>query len=164
MVPDVKREPTPIPNGDMTTADILVETLRVIHTKNAFSDLFLKFKVARAIRMQADLVDQLFNSSERRLARILLLMSEYGQPGEPTALISPITQEMLAEMIGTTRSRGSFFMNRFRRLGYIQYKGAFVFTSRCSMRFFAINCLKRIPQGPHSLTLKRLVTTPHVGG
>jgi CRP-like cAMP-binding protein len=68
-------------------------------------------------------VDQLFNSSEKRLARILLLMAEYGQPGDPTALIAPITQETLAEMIGTTRSRVSFFMNRFRKLGYIQYKG-----------------------------------------
>jgi len=99
------------------------EMLRIMHTEHEFSDLFLKFMVARSIRIQADLVDQLFNSSERRLARILLLMAEYGQPGETTALIAPITQETLAEMIGTTRSRVSFFMNRFRRLGYIQYKG-----------------------------------------
>jgi CRP-like cAMP-binding protein len=96
--------------------------LRIMHAEHEFSDLFLKFMVARGIRIQADLVDQLFNSSERRLARILLLMAEYGQPGETTALIAPITQETLAEMIGTTRSRVSFFMNRFRRLGYIQYK------------------------------------------
>jgi len=100
-----------------------VEMLRVMHAEHEFSDLFLKFMVKRSIRIHADLVDQLFNSSERRLARILLLMAEYGQPGEPTALIAPITQELLAEMIGTTRSRVSFFMNRFRRLGYIQYKG-----------------------------------------
>jgi CRP-like cAMP-binding protein len=99
------------------------EMLRIMHTEHEFSDLFLKYMVARSIRIQADLVDQLFNSSERRLARILLLMAEYGQPGETTALIAPITQETLAEMIGTTRSRVSFFMNRFRRLGYIQYKG-----------------------------------------
>jgi len=99
-----------------------VEMLRIMHAEHEFSDLFLKFMVARGIRIQADLVDQLFNSSERRLARILLLMAEYGQPGETTALIAPITQETLAEMIGTTRSRVSFFMNRFRRLGYIQYK------------------------------------------
>jgi CRP-like cAMP-binding protein len=99
------------------------EMLRIMHVEHAFSDLFLKFMVARSIRIQADLVDQLFNSSERRLARTLLLMAEYGQPGEPTALIAPVTQETLAEMIGTTRSRVSFFMNRFRRLGYIQYKG-----------------------------------------
>jgi CRP-like cAMP-binding protein len=99
------------------------EMLRIMHAEHAFSDLFLKFLVARSIRIQADLVDQLFNSSERRLARILLLMAEYGQPGDTTALIAPITQETLAEMIGTTRSRVSFFMNRFRKLGYIQYKG-----------------------------------------
>jgi CRP-like cAMP-binding protein len=99
------------------------EMLRVMHAEHTFSDLFLKFMVARGIRIQADLVDQLFNSSERRLARILLLMAEYGQPGEPTALIPTVTQETLAEMIGTTRSRVSFFMNRFRRLGYIEYQG-----------------------------------------
>jgi CRP/FNR family cyclic AMP-dependent transcriptional regulator len=99
------------------------EMRRIMHAEHPFSDLFLKFMVARSIRVQADLVDQLFNSSERRLARILLLMAEYGQPGDPTALIAPITQETLAEMIGMTRSRVSFFMNRFRRLGYIQYKG-----------------------------------------
>jgi CRP-like cAMP-binding protein len=100
-----------------------VEMLRIMHVEHAFSDLFLKFMVARGIRIQADLIDQLFNSSERRLARILLLMAEYGQPGEPPALIAPITQETLAEMIGAARSRVSFFMNRFRMLGYIQYKG-----------------------------------------
>jgi CRP/FNR family cyclic AMP-dependent transcriptional regulator len=75
------------------------------------------------MRTQADLVDQLFNSSEKRLARILLLMAEFGQPGEPETLIPPITQETLAEMIGTTRSRVSFFMNRFRKLGFIEYNG-----------------------------------------
>jgi CRP-like cAMP-binding protein len=75
------------------------------------------------MRTQADLVDQLFNSSERRLARTLLLMAGFGQPGEPETLIPPVTQETLAEMIGTTRSRVSFFMNRFRKLGYIQYNG-----------------------------------------
>jgi hypothetical protein len=75
------------------------------------------------MRTQADLVDQLFNSSEKRLARLLLLMAEYGEPGEPTKFIPPITQETLAEMIGTTRSRISFFMNRFRKLGFIDYNG-----------------------------------------
>jgi CRP-like cAMP-binding protein len=75
------------------------------------------------MRTQADLVDQLFNSSEKRLARILLLMAEHGLPGEPEPLIPPITQEALAEMIGTTRSRVSFFMNRFRKLGLIEYNG-----------------------------------------
>jgi hypothetical protein len=76
------------------------------------------------MRIQADLVDQLFNSSEKRLARILLLMADFGQPGEPETLLPPVTQEALAEMIGTTRSRVSFFMNRFRKLGYINYNGS----------------------------------------
>jgi CRP-like cAMP-binding protein len=75
------------------------------------------------MRTQADLVDQLFNSSEKRLARILLLMAEFGKPGEPETFIPPVTQETLAEMIGTTRSRVSFFMNRFRKLGFIEYNG-----------------------------------------
>ena len=97
--------------------------LQVLHEEQSFSDYFLKFMLARGIRIQADLIDQLFNSSERRLARILLLMADYGKPGEPETLIPPVTQETLAEMIGTTRSRVSFFMNRFRRLGYIEYKG-----------------------------------------
>jgi CRP/FNR family cyclic AMP-dependent transcriptional regulator len=99
------------------------EMLRVMHEENAFSDMFLSFLVARSMRIQADLVDQLFNSSERRLARILLLMAEFGQPGEPEKLIPRISQETLADMIGTTRSRVSFFMNRFRSLGFIEYNG-----------------------------------------
>ena len=99
------------------------EMLRVLHQEHAFSDFFMKFILARGIRTQADLIDQLFNSSERRLARTLLLMADYGQPGDPLKLIPPITQEALAEMIGTTRSRVSFFMNRFRKLGYIEYNG-----------------------------------------
>ncbi|MGA8162519.1 MAG: Crp/Fnr family transcriptional regulator [Acidobacteriaceae bacterium] len=99
------------------------EMIRVLHEEHAFSDLFLKFLLGRSMRTQADLVDQLFNSSEKRLARILLLMAEFGKPGEPETLIPKITQETLAEMIGTTRSRVSFFMNRFRKLGFIQYNG-----------------------------------------
>jgi CRP/FNR family cyclic AMP-dependent transcriptional regulator len=99
------------------------EMLRVMHEENAFSDLFLSFLLARSMRVQADLVDQLFNSSEKRLARILLLMAEYGKPGDPESLIPKITQETLAEMVGTTRSRVSFFMNRFRELGFIEYNG-----------------------------------------
>jgi len=99
------------------------EMVRVMHQEHTFSDLFLKFLLARSMRTQADLVDQLFNSSEKRLARILLLMAEFGMPGEPEPLIPPITQETLAEMIGTTRSRVSFFMNRFRKLGLIEYNG-----------------------------------------
>jgi CRP/FNR family transcriptional regulator, cyclic AMP receptor protein len=99
------------------------EMVRALHEEHAFSDIFLKFLLARSMRTQADLVDQLFNSSEKRLARILLLMAEFGKPGEPETLIPKITQETLAEMIGTTRSRVSFFMNRFRKLGFITYNG-----------------------------------------
>jgi CRP-like cAMP-binding protein len=99
------------------------EMIRVMHQEHEFSDLFLKFLLERSMRTQADLVDQLFNSSEKRLARILLLMAEFGKPGEPDTFIPPITQETLAEMIGTTRSRVSFFMNRFRKLGFISYNG-----------------------------------------
>jgi CRP/FNR family cyclic AMP-dependent transcriptional regulator len=99
------------------------EMVRVMHEEHALSDLFLKFLLARSMRTQADLVDQLFNSSEKRLARVLLLMAEFGKPGERETYIPPITQETLAEMIGTTRSRVSFFMNRFRKLGFITYNG-----------------------------------------
>jgi CRP/FNR family cyclic AMP-dependent transcriptional regulator len=99
------------------------EMLRQLHEEHAFSDLFIKFLLAHSMRTQADLVDQLFNSSEKRLARTLLLMAQFGEPGETHALIPPITQETLAEMIGTTRSRVSFFMNRFRKLGFIEYDG-----------------------------------------
>jgi CRP-like cAMP-binding protein len=102
------------------------EMARVMHSEPEFSDMFLKFLLTRSMRTQADLVDQLFNSSEKRLARILLLMAEFGQPGKPETgsetLIPPISQETLAEMIGTTRSRVSFFMNRFRKMGFIDYK------------------------------------------
>ncbi|HWB31851.1 MAG TPA: Crp/Fnr family transcriptional regulator [Acidobacteriaceae bacterium] len=99
------------------------EMIRVMHEEHAFSDLFLKFLLSRSMRTQADLIDQLFNSSEKRLARILLLMAEFGKPGEPEMLIPPITQETLAHMIGTTRSRVSFFMNRFRKMGFVEYNG-----------------------------------------
>jgi CRP/FNR family transcriptional regulator, cyclic AMP receptor protein len=99
------------------------EMIRVMHEEHEFSDLFLKFLLVRSMRIQADLVDHLFNSSEKRLARILLLMAEFGKPGEPETLIPPITQATLADMIGTTRSRVSFFMNRFRKLGFISYNG-----------------------------------------
>jgi CRP-like cAMP-binding protein len=99
------------------------EMVRVMHEEPAFSEIFVKFLLARSMRTQADLVDQLFNSSEKRLARVLLLMAEFGKPGEPEKFIPPVTQETLAEMIGTTRSRVSFFMNRFRKLGFIEYNG-----------------------------------------
>jgi CRP/FNR family cyclic AMP-dependent transcriptional regulator len=99
------------------------EMIRVMHEEHAFSDMFLKFLLERSMRIQADLVDQLFNSSEKRLARILLLMAEFGKPGEPAQFLPKISQETLAEMVGTTRSRVSFFMNRFRKLGFIEYSG-----------------------------------------
>jgi CRP-like cAMP-binding protein len=99
------------------------EMIRVIHEEHEFSDVFMKYLVERGVRAQADLVDQLFNSSEKRLARILLLMAEFGEPGEPEKFIPKISQETLADMIGTTRSRVSFFMNRFRTLGFIEYDG-----------------------------------------
>jgi CRP/FNR family cyclic AMP-dependent transcriptional regulator len=99
------------------------EMVRVMHEEHSLSDLIMKFLLARSMRLQADLVDQLFNSCEKRLARILLLLAEFGKPGEQQILIPHITQETLAEMIGTTRSRVSFFMNRFRKLGFIEYNG-----------------------------------------
>ena len=99
------------------------EMIQALHEDHTFSDFFLRFLLARGMKTQADLVDQLFNSSEKRLARTLLLMAEFGKPGEPETLIPAITQEALAEMIGTTRSRVSFFMNRFRKLGFIEYNG-----------------------------------------
>lgn len=109
-----------------TTACIAIkiardEMVHAMHEGHAFSDLFLKFLLARSMRTQADLVDQLFNSSEKRLARILLLMAEFGAQDEPESTIPKISQETLAEMVGTTRSRVSFFMNRFRKLGFIEY-------------------------------------------
>jgi CRP/FNR family cyclic AMP-dependent transcriptional regulator len=97
------------------------EMIRAMRADPTFADFFLKFLLTRSMRTQADLVDQLFNSSEKRLARILLLMADYGNPNNPVAAIPKISQETLAEMIGTTRSRVSYFMNRFRSLGFIEY-------------------------------------------
>jgi CRP-like cAMP-binding protein len=99
------------------------EMIGIMHLEHSFSDHFLKVMLDRSMRIQADLVDQLFNSSEKRLARILLLMAEFGKHGEPDQYIPKISQETLAEMIGTTRSRVSFFMNRFRKFGFIDYNG-----------------------------------------
>ena len=99
------------------------EMMRVIHEEHVFSDVFVAYLLARNTRIQADLVDQLFNSSEKRLARSLLLLANFGKEGKPETVIPKISQEMLAEMIGTTRSRVSFFMNRFRKLGFIEYNG-----------------------------------------
>ena len=99
------------------------EIVRVLHEEHAFADVFVAFLLARNVRIQADLVDQLFNSSEKRLARILLLLARFGKEGKPENVIPKISQEVLAEMIGTTRSRVNFFMNRFRKLGFIDYNG-----------------------------------------
>ena len=97
------------------------EAVRVLHDEPAFSELFLRYLLSRNIRIEEDLVDQHFNSSEKRLARVLLLLSSFGKEGKPEPIIPKISQAMLAEIIGTTRSRVSFFMNRFRKLGFIEY-------------------------------------------
>jgi len=94
-----------------------------LHREHAFSDMFVAYLLARNIRYEEDLVDQLFNSSEKRLARVLLMLAHFGKEGVPEAVIPKISQETLAEMVGTTRSRVSFFMNRFRKLGFIHYNG-----------------------------------------
>jgi CRP/FNR family transcriptional regulator, cyclic AMP receptor protein len=97
--------------------------MRTLHTELAFSDLFVAHLLQRNIRFQADLVDQLFNSSEKRLARVLLMLAHFGKEGIPQTVVPKMSQETLAEMVGTTRSRVSFFMNRFRKLGFIDYDG-----------------------------------------
>jgi CRP/FNR family transcriptional regulator, cyclic AMP receptor protein len=99
------------------------EMLRALHQEPELSEMFVAFLLARNARIQADLVDQLFNSSEKRLARILLLLAQFGKESKPETVVPKISQELLAEMIGTTRSRVSFFMNRFRKLGFIEYNG-----------------------------------------
>ena len=104
---------------------------RVIHEEPAFSELFIGHLLERTIRVEADLVDQLFNSSEKRLARLLLLLANFGKEGKPEPVIAKISQETLAEMIGTTRSRVSFFMNKFRKLGFIDTTAASRSTVRC---------------------------------
>ena len=97
--------------------------IRVLHEEPTFAELFMSYLLAHSIRIQEDLVDQLFNSSEKRLARILLLLAHFGKEGKPEPMMAKVSQEMLAEMIGTTRSRVSFFMNKFRKLGFIHYNG-----------------------------------------
>ncbi|WOJ91657.1 Crp/Fnr family transcriptional regulator (plasmid) [Methylocapsa polymorpha] len=97
--------------------------VRVIHEEPAFSEMFIAHLLGRTIRVEADLIDQLFNSSEKRLARLLLLLANFGKESKPEPIIAKISQETLAEMIGTTRSRVSFFMNKFRKLGFIHYNG-----------------------------------------
>jgi CRP-like cAMP-binding protein len=99
------------------------EMIRVLHVEHAFSDRFIAYMLGRNIRIEEDLVDQLFNSSEKRLARALLLLARYGKEGKTEKVIPNISQEMLAEMVGTTRSRVNFFMNKFKRMGFIKYNG-----------------------------------------
>jgi CRP/FNR family transcriptional regulator, cyclic AMP receptor protein len=111
----------------ITPSTVLViekgEMFRVLHEEHDLSDRFIRFMLSRNIRIEEDLVDQLFNSSEKRLARTLLLLARYGQEDQPHGLLPKVSQEMLAEMIGTTRSRVNFFMNKFRKLGFIKYNG-----------------------------------------
>ena len=97
--------------------------IRVLHDEHAFSDRFITYMLSRNIRVEEDLVDQLFNSSEKRLARTLLLLARYGTEDKPQRVLPKIAQETLAEMVGTTRSRVNFFMNKFRKLGFIKYNG-----------------------------------------
>jgi CRP/FNR family transcriptional regulator, cyclic AMP receptor protein len=107
---------------DSTLVRIGIDTMiQLLHEEPAFAELFMSYLLAHNIRIQEDLVDQLFNSSEKRLARILLLLAHFGKEGKPEAVIPKISQETLAEMVGTTRSRVSFFMNKFRKLGFIEY-------------------------------------------
>jgi CRP/FNR family cyclic AMP-dependent transcriptional regulator len=109
---------------DATIARLEKSTaMRALQEEVAFTELFMRYLLARNIRMEADLIDQLFNSSEKRLARLLLLLADFGKEGGPRPVITNINQQTLAEMIGTTRARVSFFMNKFRRLGFIDYNG-----------------------------------------
>lgn len=105
------------------TKDLFQKTL---HTQPEFADMFLRYILSRNIHFEADLIDQLFNSSEKRLARLLLLMARYGKPGEIEPTIPRVTQETLAEMVGTTRARISKFMNKFRALGFVDYNGGII--------------------------------------
>jgi CRP-like cAMP-binding protein len=108
-----------------TTALVIekAEMIRVLHAEHEFSDRFISYMLSRNIRIEEDLVDQLFNSSEKRLARTLLLLARYGKEDKPQCVLPKISQEMLAEMVGTTRSRVNFFMNKFKKLGFIKYNG-----------------------------------------
>ena len=99
------------------------EMIRVLHAERAFSDRFITYMLERNVRIEADLIDQLFNSSEKRLARTLLLLARYGKQDEPQKVVATISQETLAEIVGTTRSRVNFFMNKFKKLGFISYNG-----------------------------------------
>jgi CRP/FNR family transcriptional regulator, cyclic AMP receptor protein len=112
--------------ASMATTVLIIERkemIRVLHAERTFSDRFISYMLSRNIRIEEDLVDQLFNSSEKRLARTLLLLARYGKEDKPPKMVPKVSQEMLAEMVGTTRSRVNFFMNKFRKLGFIKYNG-----------------------------------------
>lgn len=119
-----KRISTAVALSDSLISRIEKSTiLRLIHEEPAFSEVFIAHLLGRAVRVEADLIDQLFNSSEKRLARLLLLLANFGKDSDPEPIIAKISQETLAQMIGTTRARVSFFMNKFRKLGFISYNG-----------------------------------------
>lgn len=119
-----KRISTAVAMSDSVISRIEKSTIqRLIHEEPAFSEVFIAHLLGRAVRVEADLIDQLFNSSEKRLARLLLLLANFGKDSDPEPMIAKISQETLAQMIGTTRARVSFFMNRFRKLGFISYNG-----------------------------------------
>jgi CRP/FNR family transcriptional regulator, cyclic AMP receptor protein len=136
------------------------EMIHVMHMEHSFSDLFLKLVLQRSMRLQADLVDHLFNSSEKRLARILLLMAEFGKPGDTEQYIPKISQETLAEMIGTTRSRVSFFMNRFRKLGFIEYNGRITVHKSLLNAVLLDGLPEQNPRKPSSVTTGRTRSRP----
>jgi CRP-like cAMP-binding protein len=126
-----------------TTTSLVIEKnemIRVLHEEKDFADRFISYMLKRNVRIEADLVDQLFNSTEKRLARALLLLARYGKEGQPETRVGKISQETLAELVGTTRGRVNFFMNKFRKLGFIHYNGGLqvhsallnVFTTSCS--------------------------------
>jgi CRP-like cAMP-binding protein len=120
-----------------TACDILLvrkdEMVRLLHKQHAMSDRFIAHMLARNVRIEEDLIDQLFNSSEKRLARTLLLLARYGQPQKPIRVVPQISQETLAEMVGTTRSRVNFFLNKFKKLGFIEYSGQLPITINSSL-------------------------------
>lgn len=109
------------------------EMTRLLHKQHAMSDRFIAHMLARNVRIEEDLIDQLFNSSEKRLARTLLLLARYGQPHKPIRVVPQISQETLAEMVGTTRSRVNFFLNKFKKLGFIEYNGQLPITINSSL-------------------------------
>jgi CRP/FNR family transcriptional regulator, cyclic AMP receptor protein len=121
---------TALPHGDGDRSDGVLNCAaaegdddQTLHRDGAFSEMFITYLLSRNLRMEEDLVDHLFNSSEKRLARVLLLLANFGKAGRPEPVVPKISQETLAEMVGTTRSRISFFMNKFRKLGFIAYNG-----------------------------------------